>query len=166
MNEDYQPEPYKVTLAATEYGKYKVEVLHDLCWACIFVNGVCYEALGTNSAFWLFTHDAKGSTSTPLERLLHMIRTNRDPDRLSKEERVGFEGWLRDGAGGRLVAAWREAHARAKHFCEHPHDVRDAVRDELVSRWQREPAPEKKHVLERYLPKVDRARLGLEQLPF
>jgi len=159
-----QPEPYKITLHKTRFGNLDVEVSHDLCWAQIFYGTQVFECLGSTNPFWLMTHDRKGSQSTPLERLLHEIRTGRNPDTLGAEGLLGHESWLK-GEGRGIVLAWAAAHKYARHFCEYPHDLRDALKDEVVSRWKQEKVDCRRLQLQGYIPHSDHARLGIETPP-
>lgn len=160
MATDYQPAPYEIVVPQAKFGRYRVEISQDLCWATIDINSRRYEALGSASPYWLDTHDDLGTMSTPLDRLLEMIRTGRDPDKLSKDDRAGYSAWLY--ADGRpLIAGWRKAHALAKHFCDHPHDLRGALKDELARRWGCEKSPRRELLLRSFIPKEDREKMGV-----
>lgn len=140
---------------------YRVEVLQDLCWAVIIVNGTAYESYGLTSPFWLYTYDDEGHESvTPLDRLLQMIRMNADPDKLGKEARAGHESWLYN-EGRPLVAGYRKAHAKAKWFCEHEAPYVGSVREQILRRWKTEKVEPRAMKLRCYLNPEDRAAMGL-----
>lgn len=165
MPEDYQPAPYAITLPKQRLGpKYDVEVSQELCWATLHVGGVTYECLGSNTPFWLYTHDQYGMMASPLERVLQMIRTGRNPEGLKREEIAEHGAWL-FGEGRPLVAAWRKAYALAKHFCEHPHELRGALADEVVRRWQGEKVEPRALQLRTFIPKATRKAMGLVDPP-
>lgn len=155
---------YKICLEKTSFGKHTVEVMHDLAWAVIFVNGRQYEAPGNTAGLTLDHHDDKGTLTITLQRLLLTICTGRDPDKLSAEDRSGFDAWLR-GEGKAVVAAYREALARAKWFWENPAELSDAVVNDVVGRWRGESNDYRKGVLHTFIPKSERDRLGIPTPP-
>jgi len=143
--------PYHVTLEATDFGNYRVSVFHDLAWANIRLNGIDFECQGNNDGFWLDTYDERGCMSTPLQRLLRNI----------KPGPVELDEWLR-GEGGKIVAAWREALARAKAFWENPAQLREAVISEVIDRWQQEKHWMRKGTLQIFIPRDRHDTLGIE----
>lgn len=162
--DDHQPAPYTITFPKQRVGQRMVEVSQDLCWATIHVGARCYEALGTGSPYWLHIHDQYGMMASPLDRVLQMIRTGRNPEGLTKDELAGHSAWLY-GEGRGLVAAWRKAYALAKHFCEHPHELRGALADEVVRRWQGEKVEQRAFQLRSFIPKATRRAMGLVEPP-
>jgi len=158
--EEDNREAYVVTLPPAEFGplRYRVEVAQDLCWACIWVNELCYECLGSTNRFWLETHDHLGCTATPLERLLQMIRTGQDPEKPGGSSNFadpGSRSWIM-GEGRPIVAAWKRAHSLAKHFCDNPRELRETVAKTVLRRHKEEKAPTRKLQLRSFLPEEGR----------
>lgn len=158
-------DPYKVTMEKRQFGRFSVEVFHDLAWACIFVNRDIYEAPGNTDGKYLNSyHEEYGVRATPFKRLLQMIRLNRNPDDVPKDEAGGLEYWvMREGRP--IAAAYRDALARAKWFWDHPVDLEEHVTKEVVGRWKDEKDDYRKMVLQTFIPKPLYPSLGIKPLP-
>lgn len=155
-------DPYNVTLRVRPFGIYRVEVMHDLAWAVIFVNGTQYQCQGNNDGWWLECYEDDGRvTSRPLQWVLEMICFQGNPDRVDKEP-GRFDHWLKT-EGQPIVAAWRDALARAKYFWEHPPELSDAIHEEIEDRYAREKNHSRRLVFETFIRPSERARLGVEE---
>lgn len=152
-------EPYEITLQKKQVGNYEVEIMHDLAWAVIFINGVSYECQGNNNGMWLDRYDARGTLARPLQWILEMLCFGGDPEKVAKQQGE-FDEWLH-GPGREVVAAWRKALARAKWYWEHPAELNEQAQKEVYRRYEGENSHSRRLVLETFMTPKQRAKLGV-----